>query len=265
MKLIAFLQLYNELSSGNLLRCLDNCKQWAEEIFIYDDRSDDGSYDAYLKYTDPSHIIVGKKRNFSEEIFHKKELLNLALKSKPDWIGWIDGDAVLSKWILDNWKTFLPNASKNGYDGILVHNMNLWRHPAFYRIDNKFDRLWHMVFWRNNGNLHYKPTAGLHQHQYPLGIKRHTKLATDQVLLHYGFASETAIARKYLTYKSYGQKGWELDRLIDEQSSFEIHKVEKSIYPDGLVPDDYDTVAPLSPISFNEYRKFKSWEEFCKK
>ena len=51
MRLVAFLQLRNELENGNLIRCLENCKKWADDIYIYDDCSDDGSQEIYQKYT----------------------------------------------------------------------------------------------------------------------------------------------------------------------------------------------------------------------
>lgn len=264
MKLVAFLQLYNELSNGNLIRCLENCKKWAQEIFIYDDCSTDGSYDVYMQYTDASHVIVGNSRNFAHELYHKQRLLQLTLASSPDWIGWIDGDTVLCKWILDNYHQFLSQFAAEGYDAIKVHNMNLWRHPAFYRLDNSFNDLWHVVFWRNNGKLNYQPSEGLHQQQFPKGLGKIGKLADDQVLIHYGFASELGIARKYLTYKSYGQRGWDLDRLVDEQTSFSLVKVPRHIYPEENLPPDYDTVHELSPITFNEYRQFDNWEDFQK-
>ena len=120
MKLVAFLQLYNENETGNLRRCLDNCKKWADEIFIYDDCSIDGSQEVYLEYTDKDHIIFGTTRNFTEELFHKQQLLELTLKSNPDWIGWIDGDTTLSRTLTENCKQILEELPKNNlhsYEG----------------------------------------------------------------------------------------------------------------------------------------------------
>ena len=97
MRIVAFLQLYNELENGNLVRCLENCTKWADDIYIYDDCSDDGSQDVYLKYTERGNIIFGSERNFKKELFHKQSLLEMALKSRPDWIGWIDGDTTLKR------------------------------------------------------------------------------------------------------------------------------------------------------------------------
>jgi hypothetical protein len=82
-------------------------------------------------------------------------------------------------------------------------------------------------------------------------------------LLHYGFSSIDRIIKKYLTYKSYGQTGWSLDRLITENpQTFAVSKCPKELYPQGEIPHDYDTALPLRPISMEEVKRFRSWEEF---
>jgi hypothetical protein len=267
MKLIAFLQLYNENETGNLKRCLDNCKQWADEIFIYDDCSTDGSQEIYLNYTDKKNIIFGDVRNFKMEIFHKQQLLELALKSNPDWIGWIDGDAILSNNLINNCKNILSDLS-NKYDGVYLHNINMWRDESYRRLDNNFDDLYHLVFWRNNGKLYYDPVPELHQIQYPKGIldKDMYKMNenTGNVLLHYGFSSKYLILRKYLIYKSYGQKGKDLDRLIDEQTSFKLVKINKNWFPNANIPINYDNAIYPKSLTYNEYRTFNNWVDFVK-
>jgi hypothetical protein len=92
VKLVAFIQMFNESSRGNLRRCLGNCKQWADDIVIYDDASTDDSVAVAREYTD--HIIVGKENCFRRELYHKEELLEYALTLSPDWIFWIDCDEI---------------------------------------------------------------------------------------------------------------------------------------------------------------------------
>jgi len=43
MKIVAIMQLKDELDKGNLVRCLNNARLWADDIVIYDDCSSDGS------------------------------------------------------------------------------------------------------------------------------------------------------------------------------------------------------------------------------
>jgi hypothetical protein len=260
LRVVAFLQLCNELASGNLIRCLEGCKKWAEDIYIYDDCSEDGSQEIYPLYTNMSNVILGTVREFDKELYHKEQLLSLALASRPDWIGWIDGDVILSNALSTQCQQILGQAGNAGYDSIAVHNLNLWRHPCFFRTDNMFNDLWHIVFWKNNGNLRYEAVPGLHQLQYPSGMTHTLNLPLDQCLLHYGFASERQIARKYLTYKSYGQSGWSLERLIDEQTSFEVSRTPLNWFPDENRPHDF--AGELQPISYDKYRPFCSWDEY---
>jgi glycosyltransferase involved in cell wall biosynthesis len=263
MRLVAFLQLYNELENGNLKRCLDNCSKWADDIFIYDDCSTDGSQEVYLNYTEKKNIIFGTVRDFRSEIFHKKELLDLVLGTNPDWIGWIDGDTTLCRDLTENCKSFIIQMASGCHLGIRLHNMNLWRHQAYYRMDNLFDACRHIVFWKNTGELRYEPEFGLHREQFPIGVVECTVDFSEKLrLLHYGFSSVELIVKKYLTYKSHGQSGYSLDRLIIEPAEFQLLKVPVGLYPVGNVPPDYDTVPVPERISYAEYAKFPDWESF---
>jgi hypothetical protein len=217
----------------------------------------------YLKYTYPDHIIHGTTRDFTAELFHKQQLLTLALKSNPSWIGWIDGDAIFDKYITEHTEELLTEIESKGFDAAQLRNMNLWRSPSYFRLDDSFDDLWHVVFWKNTGKLYYNAIKRLHQRQYPLGIDNlYTITYPQHRLLHYGFSSIDRIIKKYLIYKSYGQRGWSLDRLITEYPpKFKVEKCPRELYPAGEVPTDYDTALPPTPISYEDVKRFRTWQE----
>lgn len=243
MKIAAFIQAYNELSKGHLYRCLNNVSLWADEIFIYDDCSTDGSQDVYLQYTKENNIIWGKERNFKNEQFNKAKLLDLTLKSNPDWIFWIDIDTIADKILTNYLNTILIQVEDSGFDGAKCHNINLWRHPAFYRMDDQYNDLYPVCLWKNTGNLKYNPQTGLHGQMFPDGMCNISTLNLN--LLHYGFADEKWIIDKYNLYKSMGQSGWALNRLITEGPAFSVKKVKRDIYPEENIPIDYDDITPL--------------------
>lgn len=243
MKIAAFIQSYNELSKGHLHRCLDNVSLWADDIFIYDDCSTDGSQDVYLKYTQEKNIIFGKERNFTNEQFNKQKLLELTLKSNPDWIFWIDVDTIADRNITTNLRYILSETEKYGKDGIILHNLNLWRHPCFARMDDYFDSCNPLCIWKNNGKLHYSPSSGLHGQMFPNGMENIIQYKYN--LLHYGFASEEWIVAKYNMYKSLGQTGWALERLITEGPEFKVIKIPVELFPEKNIPEDYGTVHHL--------------------
>jgi len=262
MKIAAFLKLRNESENGHLIRCLENCKKWSNEIFIYDDFSTDDSKEIYLNYTDNSNIIFGKKCDFDNEILQKQNLLNLVnLKYKPDWIGWIDGDAIYDYSLTNKIENIIENLERDNYDSLMIHYFNLWRSSSYYRIDNAYNDLNVKCLWKNN-NLSYTLQKGLHKLQHPNGLEKTcTSLSLSNI--HYGFFSETNIARKYLTYKSFGQKGWALDRFFDE-SKLSLSKLSKEKYPIENIPENYDDELEPVPISYDNYIKYHNWEEYKK-
>ncbi len=213
MKLVGFAQCYNELSKGNLRRCLDSMSRYCDSICVYDDGSSDGSVDVASTYSNV-HLIRGQRNDFNKELFHKEQLLKLALSLNPDWIFWMDFDEVIEKRGEDGaLRDFAQSAAADGYT---FHEVNLWRSEKYYRVDNQFNAGLFCRLWRNNGGLSYAPTFGLHHRQYPDGLR--SIKDCDIQILHYGFASDESIINKYTTYKSNGQTGWALYRLIDESS-----------------------------------------------
>jgi len=95
MKLVVNLQMYNEVVLGNLERCLENVKQYADEIVIYDDASTDNSIEVASEYTD--HIIHGEVHNVCQELAHKQLMLDYSMKLGADWVFWIDADEILDR------------------------------------------------------------------------------------------------------------------------------------------------------------------------
>lgn len=261
-RVVAFLQLYNESSNGHLERCLTNCSDWADEIFIYDDGSTDGSHEVYWDYTDRRNVILGERNDFNGEIAHKAELLKLALSSEPDWIGWIDGDDTLDRYLTENLQDMIEECERMECDGMEIRNLNLWKHPAYARMDSMFNDCLKVNFWKNTGYLHYaNQSPGLHRHQHPDGITNIAEVH-NRHLLHYGFSDREWIIQKYLTYKSLGQSGWPLNRLIDEITNFDLVKVPEEVYPANQVPEDWATAEMPLAEKYNEIRRFASWDEY---
>lgn len=238
MKIVGFTQHRNELSKGNLqnwLRCMDVC----DRIYIYDQASDDGSLDV-LRSNSKCALIESRTNDFQRENFCKKILLDKLLRENPDaeWILWMDCDYLLNNdAIKDNFahlRAVLKNAADEGIDGVVFNHYNLWRSDVYYRTDDSYHSLndeGRVSVWRNNGRLRYNPQPGLHKSPLPEGISATKRVDID--LLHRGFATDYQILTKYSVYRSFGQSGWALDRLISENGL----TVER--LPDGKLPDWY--------------------------
>jgi glycosyltransferase involved in cell wall biosynthesis len=238
MKLTCIVQIYNELEKDNLPRFIRSVINYCDALIVYDDGSTDGGID-YLAHGDFLHsqltnmyFIHGEKNNFSNEIEHKQKLLDKALEIESDWIFWLDGDERLEpKGELGGLRNLCETATCDAYG---FREVNLWRSPCFYRLDNSYNDGEFCRLWRNTGKLYYDVKLGLHQRQYPHGIG---EIKTSDIkVIHYGFSSDFRIIDKYKTYLSHGQTGWALHRLIDESTL----RVARS-KPEWFIDEDLDS------------------------
>lgn len=243
MRLCGFLQIYQEEEKGNLKRCLDSMSKYCDDIVIYDDGSTDNSVEIAKQYTD--HIILGRYNDFASEIYHKKDLLNLALSLKPDWIFWLDADEVVEyRAEQGDLRDLCKNAGV--HDSFAFKEVNLWRCSNYYRVDNQYAAGIFCRLWKNNGLLEMRPKVGLHQRQAPYGLIKEGVAGIK--ILHYGFASDESILQKYHTYKSHGQAGWPLYRLVDERT-LQVRPCKKEWFEEPMLDLDKNEVYKVPLVS----------------
>lgn len=247
-KIIAFVQIYNEISKGNLERFVSHIKPIVDDIYFYDDASTDGSYEYLLSRFDGSRIIRGTKNDFQNEIGHKQILLQKVKQKNPDFILWLDVDEVLSG-SRDSLIEVCNDCLAGGYDGVALHELNLYRSYSYIRKDSLFDLGWFTRIWRCNDDLQYFYNSGLHNDMVPFGINsvmRTTKLK----VIHYGFSDIKNLSSKYWTYRKNGQRGYNmLDRLIWSKDLV-VEKLSNYIFPSNELVESTNT-PPLN-LSFSE-------------
>lgn len=234
-KIVCIAQIYNELRTGNLERFVKYAVPLVDELVVYDDASIDGSYEYMLQHT--PHIIRGLRNDFSNSMKHKQRLLDYALEFRPDFIFYLDADEVFSANAQTRLQELCTYCSEHDVDGLSFHKLNLWRSYSWRRIDNAYDDGWFTHLWRVIPGISYgKIKRGVHTPPYPRTVQKIERVEDVQVI-HYGFASDRALAYKYLVYKSYGQSGWALDRFMDE-TTLDLEKVPAHVFPAGLFVDD---------------------------
>ncbi len=242
-KIICICQVYNEIEKGNLKRFFEYTKPLVNDIIIYDDGSTDGSFEYALDQT--PYVIRGAKNSFKDEISHRQMMLEKAKALKADFILWLDADEVLSNSTKAKLQELCNFCVSNNYDGIALHELNIWRSSTWRRIDSLFDDGWFNRIWRVTPELSFgEIKQGLHQDLFPPTIKK--VYQTDKIsVLHYGFSNELNLSFKYLTYRKHGQKGYEmLDRLISEEK-LKLEKIPNELFPDGLWKDQEAKPTPL--------------------
>ena len=222
-----------------------------DEIYIFDQASTDGSREFYKKF-DNVHIIESDTNRFEEELVCKQELLDKLLAEQPDtdWIIWMDGDTLLDARLLERpnpesdetvLHELLFNLDLNKIESASLGHYNLWRSDVWHRVDDQYDHFMHagrMALWKNNGKLKFNVEEGLHKSQHPVGIRNSVRLQFN--LIHRGFATDEQILKKYENYKSRGQSGWALDRLLEE-STLKVQEVPRNEIPSWIpCVDDQD-------------------------
>jgi len=236
VKLVAMIQIYNEVENGNLERCLESASKYCDTIQVYDDASTDNPRPLYEQYK--CDVIWGAANDFCNELTHKQTQLDRCKEIGADWIWRIDADEVI-EWVGEDGIRAL--CELDGHDSWAFHMVNLWRHPGYYRMDSSFNDVVFNRLWRvPPEGLKFNITEGLHQTNYPIGMTDNEGFS-DLEILHYGFASDEAIIQKYQMYKAHGQSGPALERLINE-NSLRIKKSRVSWFKNGLSRPDLNEV-----------------------
>lgn len=230
LRLVGFVKCFNEGRSGNLERCLKHLSTFCDEVAICDDSSQDNSLEIARKYT--NHIIV-MPDEFKQELAHKQKLLELTLSLNPDWIVFLDPDEVFDReGEQSGIRALCQYGNEHGIDSFSFLYYNLWKGEENYRVDELWNKNWQRKLWKNTGNLRFNIREGLHLSQFPSGLKNERR--TDIKLIHYGFASEDKVNKKFSTYQSLGQNGWALQRIKDE-GSLRVQKFEKEWFPPSVL------------------------------
>jgi glycosyltransferase involved in cell wall biosynthesis len=214
MKIIGFLQVRNELSSGHISRFMKVNAELFDALYVFDDHSDDGTYEYLTEHAD--FVVRGGTRMFGSELVNKAELLD---KVKADFdpgdaILWLDADEVIyasRQELVD----IISGAFSEGYDSLSLPHINLWRSNNWFRVDDNYDSLEAVRIWKLSDKLFFPREPGLHGQMYPNGISR-IKRVNYAAVVHFGFASTDYILDKYVTYRSHWQSGYALHRLISE-------------------------------------------------
>lgn len=256
-KVVGICQIYNEIEKGNLQRFFKYLKPLVDSIIVYDDCSTDGSYEYARRNAD--YVIRGHKNDFAAETWHRKLILDKALSLKPDFILWLDADEVMSSGAKEKLQEICKYCADKKLDAIDFHELNIWRSATWRRVDSSYDVGWFPRVWRVTPGLRFgEIKRGLHKAvSLPSSIRKKEK-TDDLAVLHYGFANKLNLAYKYLTYRSHGQRGYELlDRLISEEK-LKLEHIPKKMFPRGLWKEDDKKPEPMSFIESLAYvKKYK--------
>lgn len=223
MKLTCMAQCYNENThkgvdgKTNLKRFLDSIVKYCDSLVLYDDASIDNSKDLARTYRDRFEdfvLIEGKENSFDSELAHKQQSLEKCREIGSTHVLWLDCDEVIEKRGEQGGIRSLCESMSKG--AVNFFQRNLWRTDRYYRADELWAQGLFCRLWKLNDSLCFDVKTGLHHDLAPKGIEG--RETTQLKVIHYGFATSDDILRKYYLYKTHGQKGRALNRLIDEST-----------------------------------------------
>lgn len=228
---------YNELGTGNLERYLLSISKYCDTLIVYDDGSTDGTEGFIASKWKGKLYYTWAPNDFKNELAHKQWQLNIAKNAGIDWVFRIDADETIDA---EGEKSLREIVARTSAPSFAFHTINLWRSPCFYRLDNGYNDVVFNRLWRVSKDLHFKVETGLHLTNYPVGVTDGEAYSPFEII-HWGFASNKAILDKYYMYKTHGQSGWALNRLIDE-SGLKVARSRGEWFSQKLPQDSFDKI-----------------------
>ena len=222
------------MNKGNLRRCLNNCKKWADDIVIYDDCSTDDSVAVAREYTE--HIILGNEnKDTVNETSHKQQLLEYSRKLNPDYLMWIDCDEILDRKAVNGG---LRGFCEKGGLAYSFQEITFWRGERYARNDNFMKDSWFVRLWKMTSELGFKIENKPHAKLFPINIKNWEK--TDIKVLHYGFRNykDSWIKCGINNYTKEEVLLRVPDNPIISEENLSVYRVPDNWYPEENLPDD---------------------------
>lgn len=227
--IVAQVCMYNEMEKGNLRRCLNNLKQYCDEIVIYDDASTDDSVLVAREYT--NHIIQGTQNNQMQELLHKQIMLDYSIRLGATHTFWLDCDEVLERKGTEGGLRNLCDNWPKGIDAFSFRELNLWRSQRWVRTDSlfafgRFVRLWKIV-----PGISFHVIEGVHKQLYPRTIRTYVEAPFG--VIHYGFHDYKKMLVKI------GAHGWTKEDWLNlAADNWILNETECNCYyaPDEMFP-----------------------------
>lgn len=218
MKIFVITPMLNE-ASRYLHSAISNALEWADEVFVYDDGSDDGSFEVAL---DAGAMVMARQPGVSSFLEHEGrfrqgmwDAMNLCLDPTPtDWIFAIDADECLV-------------ADEVNARSLLEYNIAEAAHtnakscivpvPEFFGYDEdgtplrRMDGFWGTIAgtrlfrWQAGGRYSDKAMGSGAEPGFVQACRKHQSEGLS--LCHYGYAQESDQVSKYNRYTQLSNHG----------------------------------------------------------
>jgi len=183
--------------------CLRHLSDFVDEVVAFDDGSSDLTLPLLLSWPCVKKIFRKPTSGVWTESENRALLLDMAKTSGKEWILFIDSDEILEARAARGIKTFLQERPE--ISTWKCGEINLWNSTHTYRCDDWFgfgkDNFPQFVrFFRNDPDLVYRHTEGLHGNLVPVNVK-YPVLNSGFNILHFAFFDPIRRQRKAAYYR----------------------------------------------------------------
>jgi hypothetical protein len=161
-------------------------------------------------------MVISGEGDFSRELYHHAEALEVARSHNPDWLFWFDADEVIDRRLALRavLEDFLDSVEG---DAVFLKLVNVWEKEGQARIDGNFRGGSFVRFVRNVPHFQPTPSAGLHS-KYTL-FSGLSVVEVPYLILHYGFMTESLRSEKLVRYVRAGQTSDGLNWFVKEEGA----------------------------------------------
>ncbi len=210
MKLAVGMLVKNE-ADRYLAEVIRNICLYADELVILNDNSTDNTMDIiHSECSIPLQTYLVKKGDFGHEIILRKELYNLVVNCRTDWLMIVDADEICSASFGSLRSDFETLMNSNTVDVWGFRFYDFWSKTC-YRDDEKWNahKYYTLMLTRNiQGFTPIWNEVNHHCGRLPMNIWSRTTSGTDKIKIkHYGWATEADRQKKYTRYLQYDPNG----------------------------------------------------------
>jgi hypothetical protein len=189
-------------------KVLSHAVRYIDNAVILDDGSEDNTVEICKQILKdiPSYIVSNKRSNFSNEISLRKQLWDMTISTKPDWILCLDADEIFEDSIINFIRQLIDQPTFDYYSFRLY---DFWD-ESHYREDSYWQahKYYRIFLTRYQPNFHYTwHETPQHCGRFPNNISMLEGCQCNIRLKHYGWASEALRWEKYKRYMELDPEG----------------------------------------------------------